>query len=435
MRKIFGTDGARGIANRDITPELALKIGVAVGKIFSGNGPILIGEDTRLSSEMLRTAIASGVVSSSTDVTIGLILPTPAVSLLVKNSKNFSAGIVISASHNPIEFNGIKIFDRSGFKLSDEKEEDIENSLDEVMERSPTNIGKIFFDTSIPDFYVDYLTKRFSLKLNKLNIAVDVAHGATYYTTPATLKNLGANTLVINEEPDGHKINVECGSTNSSVISKFVKSNRVDLGVAHDGDGDRVIFSDENGNIVDGDEVMVVLGKNLKKKGLLRNNTVVGTVMTNIGIEKVFENEGIKYIRAPVGDRYVLQKMLKSGAILGGEQSGHIINLLESATGDGLITALSVIRVMLEEEKTLSELTKGLEKFPQTLVNATVKNKHIIEEMSFKEFVRSLEKELKEGRIVIRPSGTEPVIRIMVEGTDEAKIKDVAERIKEYLEV
>ena len=435
MRKIFGTDGARGIANKEITPELALKIGVAVGKTFSGNGPILIGEDTRLSSEMLRTAIASGIVSAATDATIGFILPTPAVSLLVKNSKNFSAGIVISASHNPIEFNGIKIFDRTGFKLSDEKEEEIENSLNKSIDRSPTNVGKIFFDTSIPDFYVDYITKRFALKLDKMDIAVDVAHGATYYTTPTTLKNLGANTLVINEEPDGHKINVECGSTNPNVISKFVKSSNAILGISHDGDGDRVIFSDEKGKVVDGDEVMVILGRHLKKKGLLRNNTVVGTVMTNIGIEKAFENEGIKFIRAPVGDRYVLQEMLKTGAILGGEQSGHIINLLESATGDGLITALSVIRVMADEEKPLSELTKDIEKFPQTLVNAIVKNKDIIEEPSFKEFVRKLEKELKNGRIVIRPSGTEPVIRIMVEGTNEIKIKDVAERIKEYLEV
>jgi len=434
MRKIFGTDGARGIANVEITPEVSLRIGVAIGKIFYGNGPILIGEDTRLSSEMIRLALATGIISASTDVTIGFVMPTPAVSLLLRIMKNFSAGAVISASHNPIEFNGIKIFNKDGFKLSDEKEEEIESLIDKDIERSPVNIGKVFYDESIRDFYIDYISKRFPLNLSQVKIALDLAHGATYYTTPQTLKKLNGELFPINDTPDGHRINVECGSTHPQVISKHTLKVGAHIGISHDGDGDRVILSDENGRIVDGDDIMVILGRHFKKKGLLKNNTIVGTVMTNLAIENALKKEGINFVRAPVGDRYVLKNMLEYGAILGGEQSGHIINLLESVTGDGLITALSVLEVMIEEQKPLSKLVEGLERFPQTLVNAKVKDKNVVNDEKFKKFVSEVEKELKSGRILIRPSGTEPVIRIMVEGDNEIKIKDLANKIKEFLE-
>ncbi|MGC8575467.1 MAG: phosphoglucosamine mutase [Caldisericum sp.] len=435
MRKIFGTDGARGIANIEITPEISLRIGVAIGKLFYGNGPILIGEDTRLSSEMLRLALATGIISASTDVTIGFIMPTPAVSLLLRIMKNFSAGCVVSASHNPIEFNGIKIFDKNGFKLSDENEEYIEELMESNIERSPVNIGRVFYDENIRDFYVDYIAGRFPLNLSNLKIALDLANGSTYYTTPQTLKKLTAQIFPINDKPDGHRINVECGSTHPKVISRHTVNSGAHIGISHDGDGDRVILSDETGRIVDGDDIMVILGRHFKKKGLLKNNTIVGTVMTNLAIENILKSEGINFKRAPVGDRYVLQEMLKSGAILGGEQSGHIINLLESVTGDGLITALSVLEVMVEEQKPLSKLVEGLERFPQILVNAKVKDKDVINDEKFKQFVREMEKELKTGRIIIRSSGTEPVIRIMVEGDNEIKIRDIANRIKEYLEV
>ncbi|BAL80705.1 phosphoglucosamine mutase [Caldisericum exile] len=435
MRKIFGTDGARGIANIEITPEVALRIGTSIGKLFYGNGPILIGEDTRLSSEMLRLALATGIISASTDVTVGFVMPTPAVSLLTRIMKNFSAGCVISASHNPIEFNGIKIFDKNGFKLSDEVEEHIEKLMESNIERSPVNIGRVFFDENIRDFYVDYIAGRFPFNLSNLKIALDLANGGTYYTTPRTLQKLGAQIIPINDKPDGHRINVECGSTHPQVIAKHTINSGAHIGISHDGDGDRVILSDETGRIVDGDEMMVILGRHFKKKGLLKNNTIVGTVMTNLAIEKTLKSEGINFVRAPVGDRYVLQEMLKTGAILGGEQSGHIINLIESVTGDGLITALSVIGVMIEEEKPLSKLVEGLERLPQILVNANVKDKNIVNDEKFKQFVSEMEKELKNGRVLIRPSGTEPVIRIMVEGDNEIKIKDIANRIKEYLEV
>lgn len=435
MRKIFGTDGARGVANVEITPEISLKIGVALGKIFYGNGSILIGEDTRISSEMIRLALATGIVSASTDVTIGYVMPTPAVSLLLRIMKNFSAGAVISASHNPIEFNGIKVFDKDGFKLSDEKEEEIEKLFEGKIERSPVNVGKVFYDENIRDFYVDYISKRFPLNLSRFRIALDLAHGATYYTTTQTIKKLGGEVYPINDTPDGRRINVECGSTHPQVISKHTVSVNAVIGISHDGDGDRVILSTEDGKIVDGDDIMVILGRYFKKKGLLKNNTIVGTVMTNIAIENAIKKEGINFVRAPVGDRYVLQEMLRTGAILGGEQSGHIINLLESVTGDGLITALSVLEVMIEEQKPLSELVEGLDRFPQILVNAKVKDKSIVNDEKFKKFVKDIEKELPFGRILIRPSGTEPVIRIMVEGESEIKIRDIANKIKEFLEV
>ncbi|MEF3244566.1 MAG: phosphoglucosamine mutase [Caldisericaceae bacterium] len=435
MRKLFGTDGIRGIANKEILPETALKVGIALGKTFEGNGPILIGEDTRISSELLRLALATGIISIATSVTIGFVLPTPAVSLIVRLTKNYSAGVVVSASHNPIEFNGIKVFDKEGFKLEDEKEEKIEELMKKNVERSPVNIGKIIYNSNLKDFYVDYLTKRFSLKLDNLKVAIDTAFGATYATTPEALKKLSAKTFTINDTPDGNRINVNCGATYPQVISDFVKKVGADVGISHDGDGDRLIMSDEQGRIVDGDDIMVILGRSFKKKGLLKNNTIVGTVMTNMAIEKALKSLGINFIRANVGDRYVLQEMLKSGAILGGEQSGHIINLLESVTGDGLITALSVLEVMLEEDKPLSKLVEGLDRFPQVLVNAKVKDKNVINNDDFKKFIQYVNKEMKDGRILIRPSGTEPVIRIMVEGENEIKIKDIAQKIKEYLEV
>ncbi len=435
MRKLFGTDGIRGIANKEILPETAQKVGIALGKIFEGNGPILIGEDTRISSELLRLALATGIISVATNVTIGFVLPTPAVSLIVRLTKNYSAGVVVSASHNPIEFNGIKVFDKEGFKLEDEKEEKIEALMGKDIDRSPVNIGKIIYNSNLKDFYVDYLTKRFPLKLDNLKIAIDTAFGATYATTPEALKKLSAKTFTINDTPDGNRINVNCGSTYPQVISDFVKKVSADVGISHDGDGDRLIMSDEHGRIVDGDDIMVILGRSFKKKGLLKNNTIVGTVMTNMAIEKRLKSLGINFIRANVGDRYVLQEMLKSGAIMGGEQSGHIINLLESVTGDGLITALSVLEVMLEEDKPLSKLVEGLDRFPQVLVNTKVKDKNVINNDDFKKFIQTLNKEIKNGRILIRPSGTEPVIRIMVEGENETKIKDIAQKIKEYLEV
>ena len=437
MRKIFGTDGARGIANKEITVELAVKIGRAVSEYFRGDGPVLIGEDTRISSSMLRSAVAAGIASSGLDVIVAGVIPTPAISLLV-HLGDFSAGVVISASHNPIGYNGIKVFAHNGFKLEDEVEEEIEQLLNKInINTLPEGsfIGKIMEDLNLRESYISYLVERFTLNLSNVKIAVDTAFGATHFTTPETLRRLGAELITSGTEPDGSRINVNCGSTNPHVISELTKGSKSHIGISHDGDGDRVIFADSHGNVVDGDETMLIIGKWLHKKDKLKNNTVVGTVMTNLGIERVFIESGIKFLRTPVGDRYVLREMLKSGAVIGGEQSGHIIFLDESSTGDGLITALMLLTVMNDEGKPLSELRKGIVHFPQLLINVRVKDKSMAYDKRFKDFVESEAKALgNKGRIVVRPSGTEPLIRIMVEGEDEGEVKNMSARIKEFLE-
>jgi len=437
VRKIFGTDGARGVANKEITVELAVKIGRAVSQYFRGDGPVLIGEDTRVSSPMLRNAVAAGIASNGVDIITAGIIPTPAVSLLTRLG-NFCAGVVISASHNPIEYNGIKVFAHNGFKLEDEVEEEIEHLLDKInMTTLPKGIqiGKITEDTNLRESYVNHLVKSFPLSLAGLKIAVDAAFGATHFTTIETLKRLGGDLITYGTEPDGSRINVNCGSTNPHIISELTKASRSVIGVSHDGDGDRVIFADSEGNIVDGDETMLIIGKWLHKKGKLKNNTVIGTIMSNIGIERAFIENGIRFLRTSVGDRYVLSEMIKSGAIIGGEQSGHIIFLEESSTGDGLITALMLLTVMNDEGKPLSELRKGIVHFPQILTNVRVKDKNIADKEEFKDFVASESKLLGDkGRIFVRPSGTEPLIRIMVEGEDENEIKNISLKIKQFLE-
>ncbi|MGC9124863.1 MAG: phosphoglucosamine mutase, partial [Caldisericaceae bacterium] len=277
MRRIFGTDGARGVANREITPELAIKIGISAGLLFKGDGPCLIGEDSRISSPMLRSAVASGLASAGVDVEIAGIVPTPAVSLLTR-LMSYSCGIVVSASHNPIEFNGIKIFDASGMKLDDSVEETIEEKIASIPYGAlpeGTSIGKIRYEPALVEMYISHLTKRFPSKLNNLKIAIDTAYGATYYTTPETLKRLLASVVLSGDDPDGSKINVDCGSTHPQVISNLVRQIKADIGISHDGDGDRVIFADENGEIVDGDETMVIIGRWLKKHSRLKNDTIV----------------------------------------------------------------------------------------------------------------------------------------------------------------
>ncbi len=437
MRKIFGTDGARGIANIELTPDLAMRIGVALGYKIGSAGNVLIGEDTRVSSPMLRCAVASGLASAGVNVSLAFVLPTPAISLLTRE-KQFSAGVVVSASHNPIEFNGIKIFGNSGLKLEDSEEEEIERLI-ELEDRkwlASRHIGRIESEEHLKEYYIDRILQWFPLDLSSFKVAVDSAFGATYYTTPETLTRLKATVFASGNSPDGERINVHCGSTHPQVITELVKKSHVNIGISHDGDGDRVIFCDENANVVDGDETMLIIGKHLKAKGKLRNDTVVGTVMTNMGVEKGFTEAGIRFLRTKVGDRYVVSEMIRSGAVLGGEQSGHIIYMERSCTGDGLITALLLLQVMFEENKPLSELRKGIERFPQILVNVRVKDKSVANNEGFVDLVKKEEEALKgRGRILVRPSGTEPLIRIMVEGENEVEINRVAERLKEYLEV
>ncbi len=436
MRKIFGTDGARGVANKELTVEIAVNIGRAVGTIFKGEKPFLIGEDSRISSPMLRDAVSSGISSAGMDIVKGGILPTPAVSLITL-MKGFSAGVMISASHNPIEDNGIKTFDNFGFKLSDETEMQIERFIGNPTKELPggSSVGNIASDNSLRDFYINHLLERFPLNLSKLKIAVDTAFGATYYTTPETLGRLNAKQFLYGNKPDGRRINVNCGSTHISTIRKLTLENGADIGIAHDGDGDRVLFIDENGSFVDGDEIMLIIARYLKEKGKLKNDVVVGTVMSNMGVEKAFLKNGIKFLRAPVGDRYVLKKMQENGAVIGGEQSGHIILLEESKTGDGLITALSLLKVMSETGIPLSKLHRGIKHYPQILENMQIKDKAIINRKSIKDFIEKEKKYLGDrGRILVRASGTEPLIRIMVEGIDIDEVKTTVQKIKEKIQ-
>ena len=436
MRKIFGTDGARGVANKELAVETAVNIGRAVGTIFKGENPVLVGEDSRISSPMLRDALSAGVVSTGRDVVKAGIIPTPAVSLITF-LKNFSAGVMISASHNPIEYNGIKPFNNFGFKLADETELQIEKYVENPIEDLPVGIGvgNITTDYSLREFYVHHLLKHFPVNLSNLKIAVDSAFGATYYTTPETLKSLNAKLFLYGAEADGKRINVNCGSTHIETITRLTLENSADVGIAHDGDGDRVLFVDEKGALIDGDETMLIIAKYLKEKGKLENNVVVGTVMSNMGVVKAFEENGIQFLRAPVGDRYVLREMQKNGAIIGGEQSGHIIFLHESRTGDGLITALMLLTVMNEKEVPLSKLHEGIVHYPQILENIFSKNKAVLNEESIREFINKEKGKLGErGRILVRASGTEPLIRIMVEGVDMEEIKAVVCRIKEKIE-
>ena len=436
MRKIFGTDGARGIANRELTVEIAVNIGRAIGTMFKVEKPILVGEDPRISSPMLRSAMSAGIASVGMDVVNAGIIPTPAVSLITF-LKGFSAGVMVSASHNPIEYNGIKPFDNFGFKLPDETEIEIEKSVESPPKNLPSGekVGVITEDLSLREFYVSHLIERFPLDLSGIKIAVDTAFGATYYTTVETLKRLGAQLFTYGDKPDGKRINVNCGSTHIETIRKFALENHADIGIAHDGDGDRVLFTDEKGNVVDGDETMLIIARYLKEKGKLENNTVVGTVMSNMGVEKAFAESGIKFVRAKVGDRYVLREMQRTGAIIGGEQSGHIIFLNESRTGDGLITALMLLKVMSEKKIPLGKLHEGIVHYPQILENVPAKDKTVLEKESVRAFIEKEQKLLgNRGRILVRASGTEPLIRIMVEGEDIEEVKSVVQKIREKIE-
>ncbi len=435
MRRIFGTDGARGIANKELTVELALRIGRAAGLKFKDRAPILIGEDTRISSPMLRNATSAGVASAGVDVVQSGVIPTPAVSLLT-HLNDFAAGIMVSASHNPVEYNGIKLFDRFGYKLTDEAEEEVEQFMKNT-EGLPegANVGTINLQDNLREQYITHLLKRFSMNLKGIKIAVDTAFGATYYTTPETLERLGAKLFLYGNTPDGKRINVNCGSTNIDTIQRLTKETNADVGIAHDGDGDRVLAVDEKGIPLDGDEMMLIIAKYLKKRNKLLGNKVVGTVMSNMGVEKAFNSAGITFLRAKVGDRYVLQKMQENNAVIGGEQSGHIILLEESHTGDGLITALYLLKVMKEENAPLSELRKGVVHFPQILLNVQVEDKKILNDPKVQDFIGKEKKKLSgRGRIVVRASGTEPLIRIMVEGENKKETLRVAEKIKNFLE-
>ena len=444
MKKLFGTDGIRGVANREpMTAEMAFQIGRAGAYLFKdeANPVVLIGKDTRISGDMIEAALMAGICSIGVNVLKVGIVPTPAVAYLTKNY-HANCGIVISASHNPFDHNGIKFIRGDGFKFSDLEEEEIERICFEnhSKDKWPTkkNIGRIKELPEATESYIDYikniLPPKFTLKGYK--IILDCANGASFMIAPHVFTELGAEIITINDKPNGININFNCGSVHPASLKKEVLRQKADLGFSYDGDADRVIAVDEKGNIVDGDQTMAICALNLIKKGQLPNKTVVTTLMSNIGFDRAIEKAGGKVIRTNIGDRYVLEMMKKVKTALGGEQSGHIIFSQYSTTGDGLLTSLQLMKVLREEEKSLSNLASVMEKFPQIILNYEIKDKEqFFKNLCIKKFIEERKKELDgKGRIFVRPSGTEPLIRILLEGEDKDKLEKISQGLREVIE-
>jgi phosphoglucosamine mutase len=444
--KLFGTDGIRGEVNKfPMSPEIVLRVGMAAALILKqksdhGRNMILIGKDTRLSGYMIESALTSGICSMGMNVTLVGPLPTPGIAFLTRTLR-LDAGIVISASHNPFMDNGIKIFSSDGFKLSDELEKKIESLVfDEksfLKRPSGSKIGKAYRLDDATGRYIEYIKSTIpkGFDLEGMKIVVDTANGAAYKVTPWLLRELGAEVISINDKPDGININANCGSLYLDELIDTVKKNNAHVGIAHDGDADRTIFVDEKGKIIDGDLILSVGAEELKKEGRLNGDSIVATIMTNIGIEKYLLSKGIKVVRTPVGDRFVVDEMKRGGYNLGGEQSGHIIFFDYNTTGDGPITALQVLYLMRKKNRLLSELTKNIELYSQVLLNIKVKTKRILAQIpDFDNIINGFSKKLQNsGRILVRPSGTEPKIRIMVESTSEEKSKEIANEIGEII--
>mgnify|MGYP000293669311 FL=1 len=450
MRKYFGTDGIRRIANTELSPELVYKVAKAGAYVLSkhtDHAPtILIGRDTRISGSLIESAMVAGFLSYGANVKILGVMPTPAVAYLTRRFKA-DASVVISASHNTYEFNGVKYFSNKGMKIPDELEEEIEEVMDsgKIDELTAVNdkIGVSEIRTDLLEEYVYFFRKNFEEELENLDkekfvIAVDTANGATSVVAEKVFEKLGIKHHIINNNPDGININDNCGSTHLEGLKKFVVENKCSLGVAYDGDGDRCLLVDENGNEIDGDKILAVISNYLKKKGELKKDTVVATVMSNLGLNKYTENNGLKLVQTKVGDRYVLEEMMKNGYNLGGEQSGHVILLDYNPTGDGILTSIMFIKTLLEENKKASELCNIIKLYPQVLVNAKVssdKKYDFDKDEEIKEEIKKLEEEFSgNGRVLIRTSGTEPLVRVMIEGENQEYIKAKAEKLAKLIE-
>lgn len=436
MKKLFGTDGVRGVANQELSPELAFELGKAGAYILTEEGrrsKIVIGKDTRISGDMLESALVAGICSLGVDVLLVGVMPTPAIAFLTRKL-GADAGVVISASHNPVEDNGIKFFAGDGFKLPDEKELAIEKLIfNPIQFPHPVGgeVGRVYQIDNGEELYLEHAKSTISQDLKGLRIVLDGANGAAFKLAPRILRELGAEVTTINCEPDGVNINKGCGSTHPETLQQEVLKQKADLGIAHDGDADRVILVDEKGQLVDGDHIMTICGLHLLEKGHLKNNTLVITVMTNLGLHLAFKETGAKIVETKVGDRYVLEAMKEVGASLGGEQSGHIIFLGYNTTGDGIITALQLAAVMKEKNRSLSELAAQMKRLPQLLVNVRVKDKNTVMEIpEVKVAIEKVEAKMAgRGRVLIRPSGTEPLVRVMVEGECEDELTNLAQEI------
>jgi phosphoglucosamine mutase len=430
MGRLFGTDGIRGIANEyPMIPEMALKIGKSVAYAFRNatSDPLfIIGRDTRLSGNMIEYALSSGICSYNANVMLAGVLPTPGVAFLTRVMKA-NAGIVVSASHNPFYDNGIKLFDNNGYKLTDYAENEIEeliiNNNMLTDNKGKNNIGTVSILNDSVKMYSDFLKSTLpkGLSLNGLKLVIDCSNGATYRIAPELFTDLGADVFIINNKPDGKNINENCGSEHTESLIDNILKSKADIGIAFDGDGDRLIAVDENGNLLSGDKILAISASIMKNNGLLKNNHVVSTVMSNMGLASLFKDKGIGHTMSQVGDRYVMQEMTKTGSILGGEDSGHIIFSDIQTTGDGMLTALKLIQFMKEESKPLSELSKIMTVFPQILINVNVSEKPELDNVpEIFEAIRYAENILKEkGRVLVRYSGTQSICRVMVEGPDK----------------
>lgn len=437
MRRYFGTDGVRGRANIfPMTSDFAMKLGKAIAKVYkNGNKKhkIVIGKDTRVSGYMFESAIVSGICSMGVDAVMLGVLPTPAIAFITR-SLRADAGVVISASHNPYEDNGIKFFSAEGYKLHDDVELKIESIVDEeFLDVSSEDVGKAYRIETAIGRYVEYAKSTFdkNFDLKGLKIVVDCANGAGYKVAPMAISELGADVFVINDRPDGKNINDKCGAVYPEMMASKVKEVGADLGISFDGDADRVIFADEKGEIVDGDFALGICGRMMKSEGVLNKNTIVSTVMSNIGFEMAMRNEGIDIIRSQVGDRYVLEEMVKGGFNLGGEQSGHIIFSDYNTTGDGLISAFQLLKVLVKTSKPLSELKSFIKTYPQVLKNVEVPEKIPLDKLpKTLRAVSDIENKLKStGRVLVRYSGTEKKLRVMLEGEEHKVISMFADEI------
>lgn len=451
MRKYFGTDGIRRIANTELTPELVYKVAkagaYALSKHTDHAPTILIGRDTRLSGTLIESAMTAGFLSYGAHVKQLGVIPTPGVAYLTKRLKA-DASVVISASHNTYEFNGVKYFSNKGMKIPDEIEEEIEEIIEsgrlEELTAISDKIGVAENREDLLEEYVFFFRKIFEEKLENYDkenfkVGLDVANGATYKVAEQVFTKLGINFVIINNEPNGININDNCGSTHLDNLKKLVVEEHLNLGIAYDGDGDRCLAIDENGNEVDGDTLLAIFANYLEEKGKLKKDTVVATVMSNLGLKKFAQNNNLNFAETKVGDRYVLETMLKEGYNLGGEQSGHVILLDYNPTGDGILTSLMLIQIMLEKNSKLSELCKVIKKYPQVLLNVKVDNnkkQNYIADEEIQNEIKKLQEEFKDnGRILVRASGTEPIIRVMIEGEDQQDIEKKANKLADLIKI
>lgn len=444
MGILFGTDGVRGIANTELTGQRAYELGRAGAYVLTKEKKhtprILVGLDTRLSADMLESALIAGICSVGAEAIQVGIVPTPAIAYLVRKYK-VDAGVMISASHNPVEYNGIKFFNSLGYKLRDELEEEIEDIIFHRMDTLPQPIGgeigiRSVAEDALED-YISFLEQSTDTTFEGIKVAIDCANGASYKAAPISLLNLKARLCIIHNEPDGTNINQNCGSTHMEDLCSFVQENNADVGFAFDGDADRCLAVDEKGNLIDGDKILAICGMAMKEAGILRNNTIVATVMSNMGLSVLGKQKGIQIEQTGVGDRYVLERMIEKNYNLGGEQSGHVIFLDHNTTGDGILTAIQFLTVMKKTGKKASELAAMMETMPQVLVNAKVDNNKkndYMKVIEIKEAIEGLNAKFNgEGRVLIRTSGTEPLIRVMIEGKDLEIMKKEAQKLAELI--